>query len=91
MSATPSILARILPLSALPSVELGKPIGSVASLRPPTSLRVVANHQPAPRRASLFMLPNEPEDARLTGGTRSLDRRLLALNFSRVRSGIDAA
>ena len=31
---------------------------------------------------SLFSLPKEPEDARLTGGTRSLDRRLLALNIA---------
>lgn len=31
---------------------------------------------------SLFSLPKEPEDARLTGGTRSLDRRLLALNVA---------
>ena len=44
--------------------------------------RPIPNHQPAPRVASMFTLPNEPEDARLTGGTRSLDRRLLALNLS---------
>ena len=31
---------------------------------------------------NLFALPKEPEDARLTGGTRSLDRRLLALNVA---------
>ena len=31
---------------------------------------------------TLFSLPKEPEDARLTGGTRSLDRRLLALNVA---------
>ncbi len=30
---------------------------------------------------SSFELPQEPEDARLTGGTRSLSRRLLALNI----------
>jgi hypothetical protein len=33
----------------------------------------------------LFTLPKEPEDARITGGTRSLDRRLLALNLSGSR------
>ena len=39
---------------------------------------------PAPslRNANLFSLKKEPEDARLTGGTRSLDRRLLALNLA---------
>lgn len=35
-----------------------------------------------PRDVNLFALLNEPEDASLTGGTRSLDRRLLALNLS---------
>jgi hypothetical protein len=39
-----------------------------------------------PRSASLFALPNEPEDARITGGTRSLNRRLLALNLSGSRT-----
>jgi hypothetical protein len=33
-------------------------------------------------RSSSFTLPKEPEDARITGGTRSLDRRLLALNVA---------
>jgi len=46
--------------------------------------------QPAPTRTSDIahlsdgspqFLPEEPDDARLTGGTRSLSRRLLALNI----------
>ena len=47
------------------------------------------SRQTPPRVDSLLPLPNEPEDARLTGGTRSLDRRLLALNLagSLARSG----
>jgi hypothetical protein len=52
----------------------GKPVASVATLRP------VPPRQ-ASRSANLFTIPNEPEDARLTGGTRSLERRLLALNL----------
>ena len=48
---------------------------------------VPARRQPVakpqgPVMYTLFSLPNEPEDARLTGGTRSLDRRLLALNVA---------
>jgi len=45
-------------------------------------------HRPAPglllsvRTIPGFRLPMEPEDARLTGGTRSLERRLLALNLA---------
>ena len=38
--------------------------------------------RPTGQAHSLFSLPKEPEDARLTGGTRSLDRRLLALNVA---------
>ena len=34
-----------------------------------------------PTAALIRSLAKEPEDAGLTGGTRSLDRRLLALNF----------
>jgi hypothetical protein len=47
-----------------------------------TKLRAVPSRRPAPRPTSLLALPQEPEDARLTGGTRSLQRRLLALNLS---------
>jgi hypothetical protein len=35
-----------------------------------------------PVSAGFSMLPFEPEDARLTGGTRSLSRRLLGLNLT---------
>jgi hypothetical protein len=58
---------------------MGKPAASV------TRLRQFANHRPATRTGTLFTLPKEPEDARITGGTRSLDRRLLALNLSGPR------
>jgi hypothetical protein len=44
--------------------------------------------QARPRSSKIFVLPNEPEDARLTGGTRSLDRRLLALNLCKVDGDI---
>jgi hypothetical protein len=50
----------------------------VATLSP---LRPVLSRQPSSRPAHLLALPKEPEDAGLTGGTRSLDRRLLALNL----------
>jgi hypothetical protein len=52
-----------------------------------TQRRPVQSHPSAPQAAALFTLPKEPEDARLTGGTRSLDRRLLALNLSGSRPG----
>jgi len=49
---------------------------------PVPSRRQPAANPQGPAMHSLFSLPNEPEDARLTGGTRSLDRRLLALNVA---------
>ena len=41
-------------------------------------------------RKYLALFPHESEDARLTGATRSLYRRLLALNLPRVQAQIDA-
>src|SRR5277367_4150708 len=38
----------------------------------------------------LALFPHESEDARLTGATRSLYRRLLALNLPRVEAQADA-
>ena len=69
------------PSSPPPSVERGKPVSSVSFFRNTPS------RQPAPRSANLFAMPKEPEDARLTGGTRSLERRLLALNLAKPKSG----
>lgn len=82
MSASFSNLPRqsSLPSVIPPLVERGKPVSSVSYFR------TTPNRQPAPRSATLFAMPKEPEDARLTGGTRSLERRLLALNLSRPKS-----
>jgi hypothetical protein len=40
----------------------------------------------SPVRQQLALFPHEAEDARLTGATRSLYRRLLALNLPRAES-----
>lgn len=77
MSASSSPLPRQKTPLAPPRVDRGKPVGSVSFLRPAPS------RQPAPRSSTLFSMPKEPEDARITGGTRSLERRLLALNLTR--------
>ena len=53
-----------------------------ALVAPVVPSRKFLSRPPAPRTGTLFSLPKEPEDARLTGGTRSLDRRLLALNVA---------
>jgi hypothetical protein len=39
----------------------------------------------------LALFPHESEDARITGATRSLYRRLLALNLPRTEQHVDAA
>jgi hypothetical protein len=54
-----------------------------AKMVTPTHQGTAVTSRQAVSRASLLSLAKEPEDARLTGGTRSLDRRLLALNLSR--------
>lgn len=86
MSALPNTFASSRPLSpssrvesAKAKVDSPKPVASIHHLRP------VPSRQAVPRGAGLFALPKEPEDARITGGTRSLDRRLLALNLSGSR------
>jgi hypothetical protein len=80
MSASPSTFPSIKHPSRLPKADLRNTANSVVQLRQ------MPLRQPAPRSASLFALPNEPEDARITGGTRSLNRRLLALNLSGSRT-----
>jgi hypothetical protein len=63
--------------SSLPGAEHqpGIPVTTV------TPLRQIPSRQAVPRSTGWF-IAKEPEDARLTGGTRSLDRRLLALNIA---------
>ncbi len=54
-------------------------------VEPRTPVTGVTPFPPIPRRAAppaTLISRKEPEDALLTGGTRSLDRRLLALNLS---------
>jgi len=73
-------------MAAIPSsfIRLQSPANRIQPgllVTPVTQRRqIIPSRQPAPRL--LTTMPNEPEDARLTGGTRSLDRRLLALNLS---------
>jgi hypothetical protein len=82
MATTPSNIIRS--LSSVPDLRK-QPDALVTTVTP----RRPPSRQLAPR--ALFALPKEPEDARITGGTRSLDRRLLALNFSGSHPGSNAA
>lgn len=53
--------------------------GSSKGVRP--YLIAGQRRRPANPKPSVNLLPNETEDAYITGATRSLDRRLLALNL----------
>lgn len=60
---------------SMPDTRNNMLVSAIPARRQP----IVKSETPSP---FLFSLPKEPEDARLTGGTRSLDRRLLALNVA---------
>jgi hypothetical protein len=75
MATTPSTFARL--QTSLEATWLPPGVAITTVTRPlPIPFR-----KPVARAAGVCTLPKEPEDARLTGGTRSLDRRLLALNL----------
>ncbi len=73
-------------MGGLPSLLLQKPIEKPRRLeiayverrRPVPATRVEPTDPPSP---ALSLVDVEGEDAKLTGGTRSLTRRLLALNL----------
>jgi hypothetical protein len=83
MSTSYNVFARIHslpPAKRMPSSLFPQVVPSAArDLRQPQSRRAVSH------AAAFFALPKEPEDARITGGTRSLERRLLALNLTGSR------
>lgn len=75
MAAIPTSYTRF--KSSTPGTRI--PSGPVVtSVTPRLQLTLPPTSQPG----KLFALSKEPEDAKLTGGTRSLDRRLLALNIA---------
>jgi hypothetical protein len=75
MATIPSIFSRFRTSSPTMRVEPGATGTTV------TPHRLIPMRQ-ATARVTPISMPKEPEDALLTGGTRSLDRRLLALNLS---------
>jgi hypothetical protein len=83
MATTPSTLIRI--QTSSPKLRLQPDVLVTNVTRTPA----IPIRRPV--RSALFSLAKEPEDARLTGGTRSLERRLLALNLGGLHAGTDAA
>ena len=80
MATTPSSIIRFQTSSPAARIQPGTFV--TTQRRPP------ARQLTAP---ILLNLAKEPEDARITGGTRSLARRLLALNLSGAHSAPNAA
>ncbi len=75
-----------LPKSPPSSVRSGsstpKPLFGARGPEPrPYLVSIQPRRAGAPRQPALPLFPHESEDARLTGSTRSLYRRLLALNL----------
>jgi hypothetical protein len=83
MAIFPNAFARLKPLSQGHLAHPASILGGTAHTQ-----RTVQSRQAAPRTLPFTSLPQEPEDARITGGTRSLDRRLLALNVSGTRKAV---
>jgi hypothetical protein len=85
MATIPSNFNRLQPSSQPSGLDSGVVVTTVTPRRPAPS------RQPADRPAILRSLEKEPEDAGLTGGTRSLNRRLLALNFAEPPARMEPA
>lgn len=78
MATTPSSTNHFHISSPATRVESGTLVTTVTQHRP-----ILVPIRPiSPRAFTPISMPKEPEDALLTGGTRSLDRRLLGLNLS---------
>jgi hypothetical protein len=58
---------------------------------PPRKSAVSTRQSAATTRQFFALFPHESEDARITGSTRSLYRRLLALNLPRPVARVEAA
>src|SRR6202022_4392489 len=70
----------------IPATDRRPHLVTVPPRKPVTSVRRTV----ATTSQYLALFPHESEDARLTGATRSLYRRLLALNLPRPSARIDA-
>ena len=76
-------------LRAVPSAARETRSGMVPGRRP-YLVTQARNPVAASARQQIALFPHESEDARLTGATRSLYRRLLALNLPRAEMRFEA-
>ena len=85
MATIPSNFNRLQPSSQFSWLDPGATMTTASARRPATNRRTASDYP-----SILRSLAKEPEDAGLTGGTRSLDRRLLALNFAEMPAKVEA-
>ena len=79
-----SMIRNAVPASLRRPVESSRFVQAMAA-RPQRSTMMLASPEAraiSVTKSRFARLPQEPEDARMTGVTRSLNRRLLALNVS---------
>lgn len=77
-----SILPKSAPSSVRPGSATVRPgYGALGTEHRPYLISIQPRRAGAPQQRALPLFPHEAEDARLTGSTRSLFRRLLALNL----------
>lgn len=74
-------LPKYPPSSVRPGSSMSTATGGTRFPEPRPYLIPVAARQAAKSEKTLPLFPHESEDARITGSTRSLFRRLLALNL----------
>lgn len=87
-----AIIKQTLPASLrADSLNVREHRGVVATDRRPYLVTPAPRKPAAAARKQLALYPHESEDARLTGATRSLYRRLLALNLPRPESRMEAS
>lgn len=83
---------NLLPKIPPSSVRSGSPVTPAPGTRSPEPrlyfIGTAIRQSPSPARPVLPLFPHESEDARLTGETRSLFRRLLALNLPAVTGSV---
>ena len=71
----------MIPASVRKPMESSRFVQTLNTRASRTVMGVIPDGRVTTEKSRFALLPHEPEDARLTGVTRSLERRLLALNM----------
>lgn len=75
-------LRDVIPASVRRPVESSRFVQTLNTRASRSVIGVIPDGRMTTGKSRFSRLPHEPEDARMTGVTRSLERRLLALNLT---------